>query len=102
MAPTKKQPAESATAHRTTVTLDDDMHHLLEGIRRHTGFTPAQTIHKMLLGHIGELWEYLTHLESLPDGESPARSQAVNLLRSYGPVSLRDSLKAAKEHPWKQ
>lgn len=90
-----------ATATRTTVPLDTDTAHLLNEIKRHTGFTPPEVINKLLLGHLPELWIYLEFLESIPEGESPARSQAVNLLRSYGPQSLISSIQYAKEHPWK-
>ncbi|PXW94215.1 hypothetical protein C7444_115110 [Sphaerotilus hippei] len=85
---------------RTTVTLTDDTAYVMGEIKNHTGITPPELINKILLGHLSELWEYLRHLESLPEGESPARSQAINLLRSYGPASLSDSVKHAKENPW--
>ncbi len=90
-----------ATPTRTTVTLDPETAHLLNEIKRHTGITPPEVINKMMLGHLPELWEYLRLLESIPEGESPARSQAINLLRSYGPATLSASVQHAKENPWK-
>lgn len=78
---------------RITVTLPDDQAELFKRLEAHTGLSAAQTINKLIPAHLHELWEYLTWLEQLPTEPNRRRSMGVNLLQSYGPKNLIESIK---------
>lgn len=78
---------------RLTLALDEDSIALLRRIEALTGTTPPQTIAKLWPSHLPDLWEYVVWLEQLPQGPSRLRSLGRNMLQSYGPETLVQSIK---------
>lgn len=80
-------------SNRITLPLDESSIGLLKRIEMLTGSTAPQTIVKLWPSHLADLWEYVTWLEQLPEGPSRLRSLGENMLQSYGPETLVQSIK---------
>lgn len=83
----------ATTPNRLTVHLDEDSISLLRRLETHTGMSPSATLAKLFPAHLEELWEYLTWLDNLPEGDNPMRHRGELLIHSYGPRSLIDDIK---------
>lgn len=89
----QKETKMATQPNRITLPLDESSIALLKRIESLTGSTAPQTIGKLWPSHLADLWEYVTWLEQLPEGPGRLRSLGENMLQSYGPETLVESIK---------
>jgi len=79
----------------TKITLDPETGALIQWLAGACGLTASGIVDRLLSGHLSELWELRTFMESLDGGadtDAARMGLAANLLISYGPDNAESIL----------